>query len=99
MSLDASRLTDSIVANIEAIPDFPQAGQSPIIQDKRVIGAIAAAIIAEITGHADVVPAAHSGEELSAPAGQEVDVTTGPGAGSTGATTLDTPLTGKGSIV
>lgn len=52
-----------------------------------------------IKGNADVIPAALSGEALSAPAGQLVNVTSGPGAGSTGETAADTTLNGKGSIV
>lgn len=56
-------------------------------------------IYSDIKSNADVVAAAHSGESLSAPGGQALSVTTGPGAGSTGATTADVPVAGKGSIL
>lgn len=48
---------------------------------------------------ADIVPLAHSGENLSSPTGQPINVTTGPGAGSTGATTADQEVVGMGSIL
>lgn len=55
----------------------------------------------DVKATADVVPVAHSGEDLSAPAGQPVTIpsTSIPGSPSTGATTTDTPVDGKGSIV
>lgn len=54
-----------------------------------------------IQGNADVVPTAHSGENLSAPSGQPVTIpsTASIGAPSTGATTADEECVGKGSIV
>lgn len=53
-----------------------------------------------IQSNADVVPTAHSGENLSAPAGQPVTIpsTANPGDTSTGSTTTDEECTGKGSI-
>jgi hypothetical protein len=53
-----------------------------------------------IQGNADVVPTAHSGENLSAPAGQPVLIpdTSNPGDPSTGNTTADEECVGKGSI-
>jgi hypothetical protein len=57
-------------------------------------------IYGDIKENADVVPVAHSGENLSAPAGQPVTIpsTADPGSPSSGETTADTVLDGKGSI-
>jgi hypothetical protein len=57
------------------------------------------AIVTYIQGNADVVSTSHSGEDLSSPTGQQIDVTTGPGAGSGGATSEDKPVVGMGSIL
>lgn len=54
-----------------------------------------------IQGNADVSPAAHTGENLSAPTGQPVTipVTNNPGMTSVGTVTADTECNGLGSIL
>lgn len=95
MALNSTRLRDSIVSKIEAITDFPVTGQNPIIQDKRVIFAIADAIVEEIVANADVLPMAHTGTGLQNPSGQPVTVDTSTGIGST---TSPEDITGMGKI-
>jgi hypothetical protein len=53
----------------------------------------------DIKSNADVVPVAHSGENLSAPSGQPVQTNDAQGGTNTGTVTADTPCVGMGSIV
>lgn len=57
------------------------------------------AIVTYIQDHADVVPAAHVGENLSSPTGQPVEVIDPDDGTLTGTTTADQEVVGKGSIV
>lgn len=100
MALSSTRLKNDIRTRVEAIADFPQPGKSPQMLDDRVLQAFCDAIVAEITGHADVVPASHSGENLSAPAGQPLTIpdTSNPHTPSVGTTDSDVEVVGKGSI-
>lgn len=89
MALSATRLKDGIKAKIEAISNFPAAGQSPIVTDDRVLLALAQAIIEEIQGHADIVLAS---ADISINPGTFIDsVTSAPitGQGVNAAVTLE----------
>lgn len=97
MALDATRLKDTMKANIEAIPNFPVAGQSPIIQDDRVLLAIAQAVVSEIQGNMDILPTAHSGEGLSTAAGTPSQGADPQGGTVDSTVTTDTIIVGKGS--
>ncbi len=68
---------------------------------KRFCDACGEAIVQYIQGNADVVPTAHSGEDLSSPTGQAVLIpdTSDPHTPSDGATSEDKTVVGMGSII
>lgn len=100
MALDSTRLKDTIKSNIEAVSNFPGQGQTANFIDDRVLQAICDGIVSEIVGHADVLPASHSGENLSSSTGQIVIIpsTASEGSQSTGATSEDLEVVGMGSV-
>lgn len=56
MALDKDVLTQLIKSKIEAVPDYPVPGQSPIFQDIRIIEAISDAIITHFKAAAEILP-------------------------------------------
>lgn len=99
MALNSIRLRDAIVTKIEAITDFPRSGTSPIIRDKRVILAIAEAIVEEFVGNADVLPAGHSGPGFENPTGQPSTGADPQGGTVNSTTTAPASITGMGKVV
>lgn len=93
MAISESSLAAKIKANIEAITNFPTPGTNPLIIDMRFINAVSKAIVDELTTNAVIIP-----NTFANPVGQAINVTTGPGSGSTGATTAPSPITGTGKI-
>lgn len=96
MALNATRLKGTMKSYIQAIPDFPVSGQSPIIQDDRVLGAIAQAIVDEIQGNMDILPDGHLGEGLSTAAGTASQGSDPQGGTVNSTVTSDTIIVGKG---
>lgn len=94
MAMDGLRLGSGMVTNIQAIPGISITNVTELTAFCQAIGK---AIVTEITGNADVVPAGHVGS-LQNDAGQGITVTSGPGAGSAGTTSAPQTIIGKGAI-
>jgi hypothetical protein len=99
MALDGNRLGDAIVTVLTSVYGSPPPMTADEIAQLRTSWrAIAGAIVAEITANADVLPAAHSGESLSSPAGQPSTGADPQGGVVDSTTDGDVTIVGKGSI-
>jgi hypothetical protein len=90
----ATQITDALVA---LNPRITGAARTQLIDYWTVI---CAQIITYVQQNADVLPAAHTGENLSSPTGQSVLIpsTSSVGDPSSGATDADKELVGMGSV-
>lgn len=99
MGMNGTQMGDEVIAAIEAITDFPASGKTANTIDPRVIRAFCTAVVEHIQTNADVLPAAHSGEELSTALGTPSHGADPQGGTVNSTVTADTPIVGKGSIV
>lgn len=98
MALDPIPVADDIATFLYGNPLGAAGTEVSLANIKILWEGIVTRLYNDIKANADVVPTAHSGENLSSPTGQPIDVTSGPGSGSSGATTADAEVVGKGSI-
>lgn len=98
MSVSASGIANRIKTNLEAITDWPIEGMNVVIQDMRFINAIAQALFDVLTTDVDVLPLAHSGDDLNNPTGQPSSGADPQGGTVNSTTTAPQTIEGKGRL-